>query len=578
MFVNKKKLFGLIREEVVKFLNEDTVCPEGQINVGGVCKSTSDVSIDFDQPYEGSLAYAPEEAYVGEKGVERGRRDKSLRDLGRGLKQLIKKGLSSDGTKVSEPLYRKKDLCLDPEYCEDGVPVTWKEDTPDWQINLEKDLYRHKHPKKAQAYKDYQFDLDLQDQDDEDAGDDDFLRWKHELPYETRMGKKRGDPFSTQPPYPHAPRTIEDRNEERYQSWLETEEKRKEKERAEVEGLPLPELLPDPDDPRYFVPGERVDFPDYEVEQLTPEQRKEYGITTPEPKLRGVAAIDWDEVLGLSRETGVNPAIIGGYQMVESGKNPKAFAFNNDDFIMNLVSAYSNQPDVLKQKLRLVYNAASLKRGFKYRGEGSFERIWKPIAKFLPTWGKRVGGESWFERRKSFRLKNKTESMFGGASVGDSGRRAWRVFQLAASIDPTAAIKAGAWGRYQVLGGHLIKHVQDLDRKEGIGYTRDPDEMLRNAIATFEANPEQVSRRLFINWVKKAGSDWVEKTNNLNLAASVKKYYGKGKESYIAKLGNWYNRARKYLIDRGLMPVEHEDTPEWVNPIPPEPEPAPPVK
>ena len=84
-------------------------------------------------------------------------------------------------------------------------------------------------------------------------------------------------------------------------------------------------------------------------------------------------------------------------------------------------------------------------------------------------------------------------------------------FNKAYEINPEAAIKASAWGLYQVLGRTSLPV-----------YGNNPDAFL----AAFKSNPMEHSVRSFIAWVKDRGSGFINAINNDKHRTWIKMYYG----------------------------------------------------
>ncbi len=95
-------------------------------------------------------------------------------------------------------------------------------------------------------------------------------------------------------------------------------------------------------------------------------------------------------------------------------------------------------------------------------------------------------------------IKTKDAALYGGNVGQPDKRQAWKFFKRASEIDPLAAIKAGAWGSYQVLGGHLLKHIDTINRERGIR-SMTPQEKFTAAVDFFKSNPRGAAQRMFIN-------------------------------------------------------------------------------
>ena len=493
MFVNNNKLFGIIKEEVIKFLFEE-------------------------KPFKIEPWMSPDVP------------DWEAEELGAPGLQGSDKLTSQDRMKYEKiPDYQSQnEPPLDPckgvnsQFCEDGVPITWDPGAPDWQKQLSKAEYWHEYPNRKLHY----------DASDPTAGEEyeDKLR----LPPEARKD------------YPLALPTKEEEEEQEFQDWLDKTE---------------PDIRSAYDPDTGLETGEEteyIEFPEQEiVADFMPKTKR---------SSKGIAGINWDLVVTLSDETGVNPAVIGAYQMVESGKNPLAFAFNQDNFIKSMIKGHTGNMQDLKRKLQSVHNVETLARGFR---SSQWRQVWTPRIERLAQEHDRPGTplrrKEIIKRKIKNMVKTKDAALYGG-NVGQPDRRqAWKFFKVASEIDPLAAIKAGAWGSYQVLGGHLLKHIDRINRERGIRSIT-PQEKFTAAVDFFKSNPRGAAQRMFINWVKAAGQRWVDKTNNLDFSHSVKSYYGGAKPSYVNKLGRYYNQARRYLLQRGLMPQQYAGTGEYGQP------------
>ena len=155
-------------------------------------------------------------------------------------------------------------------------------------------------------------------------------------------------------------------------------------------------------------------------------------------------------VLKISAATGIKPEAIYGIERTESSGNPSGFAFNDQIFRRYLET--EEEIDLANQ-------------------------IKISNAKIAPRYG-------------------------NNAKV---------TFEKAYQINPEAAVKAGAWGWYQVLGETSLKL-----------YGNDPDTF----ISAFKSNPMEHSINSFIAWVKDRGSSFVNVINNDDHRAWVKMYYG----------------------------------------------------
>jgi|6_EtaG_2_1085325.scaffolds.fasta_scaffold70906_1 hypothetical protein len=98
------------------------------------------------------------------------------------------------------------------------------------------------------------------------------------------------------------------------------------------------------------------------------------------------------------------------------------------------------------------------------------------------------------------------------------GKEAQKSFKEAYALNPSAAIMAGAWGLYQVLGATSLEL-----------YGNDPEGFL----AAFKADPVGHSKKSFIAWVEKRGQNFVDLANNNQHTSWVSMYYGAPKSGYI---------------------------------------------
>lgn len=83
-------------------------------------------------------------------------------------------------------------------------------------------------------------------------------------------------------------------------------------------------------------------------------------------------------------------------------------------------------------------------------------------------------------------------------------------FERAFRYDPTAAVQSSSWGAYQVLGEHLLS-VTGLDPAR--------------AVAAFDAEPERISREMFVSWMR-ANSNARRAANAGNIEALAEIYNG----------------------------------------------------
>ena len=106
------------------------------------------------------------------------------------------------------------------------------------------------------------------------------------------------------------------------------------------------------------------------------------------------------------------------------------------------------------------------------------------------------------------------------------GDEAKRSFNEAYAIDPSAAIMAGAWGLYQVLGATSLElHGNNPER----------------FLAAFKADPVGHSKDAFIKWVEKRGQNFVNLANEDEHSAWVSMYYGAPQARYIGDVKMFQN-------------------------------------
>lgn len=83
-------------------------------------------------------------------------------------------------------------------------------------------------------------------------------------------------------------------------------------------------------------------------------------------------------------------------------------------------------------------------------------------------------------------------------------------FERAFRYDPDAAVKSSSWGSYQVLGGHLLTVTRLTPAR---------------AVAAFDAEPERISREMFVSWMR-ANSNARRAANEGNIEALAEIYNG----------------------------------------------------
>ena len=181
----------------------------------------------------------------------------------------------------------------------------------------------------------------------------------------------------------------------------------------------------------------------------------------------------------ISRRTGVIPEAIYGIEQAESASDPSAMAFNGQVF-----RNYLDTPE--EQKL-------------------AEEANFKKSPALDPYYGKKASQK----------------------------------FDIAYKINPVAAVKGAAWGRYQVLGETSI----------GL-YGNDPEKFLE----AFFKNPVEHSTRSLIEWINNAGGQFIDAINTGDDIAWIKMYYGpkafsgaKGKD-YLKR----YRSAKKIWQSGGV--------------------------
>jgi len=186
---------------------------------------------------------------------------------------------------------------------------------------------------------------------------------------------------------------------------------------------------------------------------------------------------DLHDIMAASKATGVNPAWIAGMTSAETGGGCSSRAFNR----------------------RLVKRNAK-----RYNEDYAALRKAGIIDSSKPVYS---------DHRKD----NKP-----------NGSYFHRAFQIA----PKTAIAVTAWGKYQVMGGHLLK-LGGLPTKSPGG---DPSGIVNE----FFNNPCEVSVRLFESWIRSAGPSFRRTANRAirlgrrsDFATTVDRYLGAPKDKYI---------------------------------------------
>jgi hypothetical protein len=166
----------------------------------------------------------------------------------------------------------------------------------------------------------------------------------------------------------------------------------------------------------------------------------------------GSSNIDTDVVSRVnyvSKTTGVKPAAIYGIEQAESASDPSAMAFNGHAFRRNLDT---------QEEIDLANQAGFVAKENSYYGTNAKKQ-----------------------------------------------------FKIAYKINPVAAIKGAAWGRYQVLGETSLSL-----------YGNSPKRFL----SAFYGNPVDHSTRSLIAWIDAAGGKFVDAINSGKDVKWIKMYYG----------------------------------------------------
>ena len=155
-----------------------------------------------------------------------------------------------------------------------------------------------------------------------------------------------------------------------------------------------------------------------------------------------------------------------------------------------------------------------------------------------------------------------------GIRKGDSQK----AFDIAYKVDPTAAVKATAWGKGQVLGEHLINEYAEITNLGSGEEARD----------FFDRISEEASSKMYVSWVKSAGkfkdtrdyrryaksygipevigSSYIDVINMAvdnpdqlgYFAFLTAKYYGAFSKSYASKLQKNYLKMEKIYSNKRI--------------------------
>ena len=161
----------------------------------------------------------------------------------------------------------------------------------------------------------------------------------------------------------------------------------------------------------------------------------------------------------LSAEIGLDPEIVYAIVMTESGGNPCAIAFNGDNFMTHLSDADKETA----------------------RAEGFTE----------------------------------TEQAFTGGDISTRSGSGYTAYDKARDIDPEAAIRALAMGRYQVLGNNIYDDYGSASAIE----------------SAFTSNCDSFSDDVFVLWWSGKGS-LIRSANSGDIGELVTRYYGVSDASY----------------------------------------------
>lgn len=230
----------------------------------------------------------------------------------------------------------------------------------------------------------------------------------------------------------------------------------------------------------------------------------------PTPSSSGTSGESFD-LSEVSSGSGISKEMIEAFIKGESGGNPKAKAFNGDNYCNNLGWSSSSKVEEFLN---------GLERG-NIKGKSQIKGEWVSTVRFA----ERFNGT-----REEFREKYKPKgySLKSGYIYYDtayfSAHRApdsMRAFDLAYSIDPASAVMATAWGKGQVMGKHLIKTNPEILNFSSGQEARD----------YFDSFAEKASANMFVSWVQRAGrfpsksSSYISKAKELGVEDALGKTF-----------------------------------------------------
>jgi hypothetical protein len=204
----------------------------------------------------------------------------------------------------------------------------------------------------------------------------------------------------------------------------------------------------------------------------------------PTPSSSGTSGESFD-LSEVSAGSGIAKEMIEAFIKGESGGNPKAKAFNGDNFCNNLGWSSSSKVEEFLKGLE----AGNIKGKSDIKGE------WVPTVRFAEKFN---GTRKEFKdeyKPKGYKLKSGyiyyDTAYFSAHRDPDS----MKAFDLAYSIDPASAVMATAWGKGQVMGKHLIKTNPEILNFSSGQEARDH----------FDSFAEKASANMFVSWVQRAG-------------------------------------------------------------------------